>query len=133
MHETGRTGHRIIFPTDPWFDVSSALYESGFACVMTPSMVMRYNTFRYIANRKGINEFEATMKELAALDGISPRQAIVVHALLAEMGMIAVERKTKPYRYVLFLPSEWKHSVTPRAKARKNGDSATSTNPLVQW
>jgi hypothetical protein len=97
---------------------------------MTGAMLKRYVALRYLANSKRRNEFQATLRELERLDGISPRRAHEAHAMLAEMRLITIERERKPYRYVLLLPSEWKPA--PR---RTKGEREVITGSLgpVPW
>jgi hypothetical protein len=99
---------RIIFEMWPWFDVSSAVFESGLAREMSGADFKRYVTLRYVANNARSNVVQLSLAELEELDGISPRRAHEVNAHLEEMRMLEVERKANPYRYRMFVPSEWR-------------------------
>lgn len=121
---------RLIFPEEPWFNVTSALLERGFLRGMTGAMGKRYFTLRYLASIQGRNEFRASLEDLERLDGVSPRRAHEVHAMLAEMRLIIVERDRKPYRYVLLLPSEW----IPSPRGTEGGrEPITRSHSPVPW
>lgn len=98
---------RIIFEDWEWFDVSSALFQEGIARDMHGSEFKRYVALRYLANKHRSNVIQASLQYLEKLDGISPRRAHEVNACLEEMGMMEVDRRANPYRYRLYLPSEW--------------------------
>jgi hypothetical protein len=113
----GRGGaRRIIFEDWPWFDVSSALVQERFLREMRGSEVKRYVTLRYLANERRSNVVQASLKELEKLDGVSPRRAHEVNGFLEEMRMVEVERHANPYRYRLYLPSEWRKLARRRSK-----------------
>lgn len=130
MLESCKHNPRLIFPDEFWFNVTCALLERGFVRGMTGAMVKRYLTLRFLASNEGRNEFTATLTELERLDGVSPRRAHEVHAMLAEMSLIIVEQDCKPYRYVLLLPSEWKPA--PRRTKGKRETNARDSG-LVPW
>jgi hypothetical protein len=130
MFERSKHSPRIIFPEELWFNVTCALLEGGFLRDMTGAMAKRYIALRYLASIEGRNEFAASLTKLERLDGISPRRAHDVHAMLAEMSLIIVERECKPYRYVLLLPSEWKPAPN-RTKGKR--EVITSSLGPVPW
>lgn len=125
-----RRNPRIIFPDNPWFDVSSELYTSGLARAMTPAQFMRYATLRYLANEARKNEVQVSLRRLDELDGISDRRSHEVHPRLVEMGLMLMEREKKPYKYILLLPSEWKIPVprrtSPESKQKADGTRVTA-------
>lgn len=121
---------RLIFPEEPWFNVTCALLDGGFFRGMSGSMSKRYFTFRFLASIEGRNEFNASLTKLARIDGVSPRRAHEVHAMLEEMRLIIVERDCKPYRYVLLLPSEWRLAPC-RTKGKRR--AIVSISAPVPW
>ena len=99
---------RIIFPDFDWFDISSDLLTGGFGAEMTGAAFKRYVTLRYLANKNRSSVVQESLIELEKLDGISPRRAHEVNAHLGEMRMVEVNREANPYRYRLYLPTEWR-------------------------
>ena len=102
------TKGRNPFPDEPFYCVPIKLHDCGLARELTPAQFMRYSTLLRLANYHKRTEFRATLRELAALDGICPRRAHEIHPRLQERGMILVERNTTPYTYVVLLPSQWR-------------------------
>lgn len=130
MFNRSKDNPRLIFPEVSWFNVTCALLTGGFARGMSGAMFKRYVTFRYLASIEGRNEFTASLSKLERLDGVSPRRAHEVHAKLGEMRLIIVEQDCKPYRYVLLLPSEWKHA--PGSAEEKSPPGKCDLGP-VPW
>lgn len=99
---------RNPFPAEPFFPVPIKLYDCGLAADLTASQHKRYLTILRKANYHRSNSFQATLAELEALDGISPRRAHEIHPRLEEHGLILVDRDKSPYEYTALLPSEWR-------------------------
>ncbi len=133
MNRRGRDNPRLIFPLETWFNVPYAIYRPGFADRMTGAMFKRYATIRYLANLKKKNEFQFTLEELERLDGISPRQAHEVNALLSEMRMISVDRRTKPYTYVVYASTEWQSIMPVRSRTKQRHETCLSGPVPVPW
>jgi len=98
---------RNPFPDEPFYVVPIKLLDCGLARDLTSGDFKRYSTFLRLANYYQKTEFQATLRGLERLDGISARAAFDTHARLQEHKMIIVERYTNPYTYALLLPSEW--------------------------
>lgn len=108
-HSKERPGAgRIPFPGEFFYSVPIKLHECGLARELTGYEFKRYSTFLRLANYYKRLNFPATLVRLQELDGVSPRRAHEIHPRLQERGLILVERNTKPYTYVVLLPSEWK-------------------------
>ncbi len=107
-HSTGKVRKsRNPFPGVYFFTVPLALYESGLAARLTGSEFKRYTTLLRLSNyRYGSQKIQATLKELAELDGVSVRRAWLVNRKLQERGLVKVEN-TKPITYVLVPPAYW--------------------------
>jgi hypothetical protein len=128
-----RRNPRIIFPDYPWFDVSSELYTSGLARAMTPAQFMRYVTLRHLANEARKNEVQVSQRRLDELDGISKRRSHEVHPHLVEMGLLVMERKKKPHKYILLMPSEWKIPVPRRTSQESKHGAAVTRVTAPAW
>lgn len=128
---SGGSSSRLTFEGWDWFDVPSAIYRDGFACEMRGSEFKRYVTLKYLANKARSNVIQASLQDLAKLDGISPRSAIDVNGCLEEMGMMEVERTANPYRYRLYIPSEWR--LLDRRKGRASSKRTTDRMDGPAW
>jgi hypothetical protein len=126
-----RDNHRIIFPDFDWFDVSSEIFVRGFVPSMTGAAFKRYVTLRYLANKNCNNVIQVSLLALEKLGGICPRRAHEVNAHLQEMRMVDVERDANPYRYRLYLPTEWRKGVPPGSNSQ--GNTAPRLVEGVPW
>jgi hypothetical protein len=122
-----RRSARILFPAEPWFTLPIKLVDCGLTSQLTGAAFKRYVTLSRLGNYYSRNEFQASLDELTRLDGISPRRAHEINAILGEHRMIIVERGKRPYNYVLLVPSEWRNrsgqpypeSRVPRSYVRR--------------
>jgi hypothetical protein len=71
-------------------------------------------------NKNCKNVVQVSLSALEKLDGVSPRRAHEVNAHLEEMRMVDVEREANPYRYRLYLPTEWRKRPPPESKSQGN-------------
>ena len=119
--QKSKRGHP--FPGDHFFTVPLRLYESGFAAHLTGSQFKRYITLLRFANYNyGSTKFQADLKDLEEMDGVSPRSALEVHTKLQEFSLIQIDKRTRPFTYTLWEPSLWEPPQTLKVRQFKRTD-----------
>jgi len=89
---------------------------------MSSSEFKRYCTLLRLANYDyGAAEVEIDQKQLAELDGVSPRTDFNIHTRLEEYGLINIDRKKKPFKYTLVHPNLWLEQEFKRRELQKRG------------
>jgi hypothetical protein len=102
------TRDRNVFPEEHFFTVPLKLYDSGLAARLSGSQFKRYLTFLRLANYNYSPEkIKVDLKELEDLDGVSARSGFEVHTKLQELGVLTVDKSTRPFGYTLWKPCIW--------------------------
>lgn len=106
-HKVREHSERLFCGNELFFAVPHRVYTLGLVKAMGMAEFKRYNTLRWLANFMANSQFRVAKATLATLDGVSSRRAFDVNTKLSERGLIRVNTTTKPYTYVVLLPSEF--------------------------
>lgn len=102
---------RIAFPDQLFVAVPMQVFESGLLRQLNGREIKRFLSLLRVANLQSKmvgHKFQATLKDLEKIDGVSQRTAYRATRGLEARGVIWFTSDTKPFTYILNLPSEWR-------------------------
>jgi ABC-type hemin transport system ATPase subunit len=131
MSQSSRASHkekpgkgRIAFPDQLFVAVPIEAIESGLVRELNGGEIKRLLALLRVANHqcKEVGQrFQVRDEDLRRLDGASQRTAYRATRGLQARGVIWFTSDTKPFTYILNLPSEWRdRKGRPLAMAKPN-------------